>query len=691
VVNHSREGPGHVYRPDVDGLRALAVGAVVLFHAFPNTLPGGFLGVDVFFVISGFLITGMMLDGIRAGRFSLLDFYLRRMRRILPALLTMLVGVSLLALLILMPDEMERFASNMTAGALFVPNLVLAREQGYFDAAAHDNPLLHLWSLGVEEQFYLLWPAALMMFVPRVRAHTVVVVTLVIIAGSLALNVAMARFSPTASFYLPFTRFWQLLAGALLAAWASARAPDAAPRAPWKCLVMSLSGLGLIAGTILAARATSSAHVALALPVTAGAALFIAAGPRALPNRTLFSWRPVVYVGLISYPLYLWHWPPLSFIHLMELDEGALGRMLRVGAVLFALLAAVLTYHLVELPVRHRQDLRRLGVRLVGGLGAAALAGVALMAADGLPQRTSLDNNPFYRTAEMRREDRCSRLYGQPEPLLKSAFCVRNDYAHDPDIVLLGDSHSNMYVAGVQHANPGASTLQIGASACTYLRNTEFWNDNRLSWRQTCPPLTDVAWRSLGASTRVVILAARIPMYIATDEEYAATFDFVSPKHFQSPDFPGASAAETYERALTRDVGGLLERGHQVVIVLPLPAMDFSPRTCLRFRPVEQWMAAPDPESCSVPRARVEARQASARALVRRVVARLDHPQLLVADPLPALCDEAKCRAVIEGRLMYLDDNHLSADGSRYVWSRIQPQELRDFVASTRLTRNLPR
>jgi hypothetical protein len=180
-------------------------------------------------------------------------------------------------------------------------------------------------------------------------------------------------------------------------------------------------------------------------------------------------------------------------------------------------------------------------------------------------------------------------------------------------------------------------------------------------------------------------------MYIATDEEYAATFDFVSPKHFQSPDFPGASAAETYERALTRDVGGLLERGHQVVIVLPLPAMDFSPRTCLRFRPVEQWMAAPDPESCSVPRARVEARQASARALVRRVVARLDHPQLLVADPLPALCDEAKCRAVIEGRLMYLDDNHLSADGSRYVWSRIQPQELKDFVASTRLTRNLPR
>ena len=126
---------GHLYRPDVDGLRALAVGAVVAFHAFPVTLPGGFLGVDVFFVISGFLITGMILDGVRAGRFSLLDFYLRRVRRILPALLTMFVGVSLLALLILMPDEMERFASNITAGSLFVPNLVLAHEQGYFEVA----------------------------------------------------------------------------------------------------------------------------------------------------------------------------------------------------------------------------------------------------------------------------------------------------------------------------------------------------------------------------------------------------------------------------------------------------------------------------------------------------------------------------------------------------------------------------
>ena len=460
---------------------------------------------------------------------------------------------------------------------------------------------------------------------------------------------------------------------------AATTALEAMERPPWRSHLMSFLGLGLIGGAILGARA-GAGQVMLALPVTVGAALFIAAGPRALPNRTLFSWRPVVYMGLISYPLYLWHWPPLSFVHLMDLNEGATGRMLRIGAVLFAVLASVLTYHLVEVPVRRRKDLRRLGARLVGGLGVAALAGVVVAATGGLPQRTSADNNPFYHPDEMRREDRCSRLYGQPEQLLKNAFCLRNDYGHDPEIVMLGDSHANMFVAAVQGAYPGASTLQIGGSACTYLRNTEFWNDNRLSWRQMCPSLTAGAYRAVGPATRVVILAARMPMYTATAQEYAATFDFVSPKHFESPDFPGASAPETYARALSRDLRALLASGHEVILVLPVPALNFSPRSCVRLRPVERWMAAPDPESCSVPRARVEASLATSRAIVSKVARDIGNPDLHVVDPVDALCDAKTCRAVIDGHLMYRDDNHLSVDGARYVWTRIGPQGLRGLA-----------
>jgi len=432
-----------------------------------------------------------------------------------------------------------------------------------------------------------------------------------------------------------------------------------------------------------------SAQVALALPATLGAALFIAAGPRAAFNRSVFSWRPVVYLGLISYPLYLWHWPPLSFLHIMDLNHGTSGRLLRVGAVLFAVTAAVLTYHLVEVPVRRRKDLRRLGTRLVSGLGVAALAGVVVAATGGLPQRTALAQNPFYRTEDMRREDRCSRIYGQPEALLKNAFCVRNDYQHDPQIVILGDSHSNMLVPAVEGAYPGVSTLQIGASACTYLRNTEFWSDNRLSWRAICPQITAGAWRSIGPSTRVVILAARIPMYTATAAEYAATYDFVSPKHFESPEYPGAAASEIYERALARDLQVLLDAGHEVVLVLPVPELDFSPRSCLRFRPVERWMAAPDPGKCSLPRARVEVQLHTAHALVGRVARAIDSPDLHVIDPMEALCDAARCRAVIDGQLMYRDDNHLSDAGARYVWSRIQPRALRGLAPTQAVSRTV--
>ena len=675
------------YRPDVDGLRALAVGAVVLFHAIPGSLPGGFLGVDIFFVISGYLISGMILEGIHAGSFTILGFYLRRARRILPALLVMLLGASLLALLVLMPDEMERFAKNVTASALFVPNLVLARETGYFDAATATNPLLHLWSLGVEEQFYLLWPLALMLFARRARPATTVAVIAGIIVVSFVAHFVVSRHSATASFYLPFTRFWQLATGALLAALAVMRdrrsggrsggALAVAVRPAWQSNAMSLAGLLLIGGSIVAMRPAWEAFVAVSVPATVGAALFIAAGPAALLNRVIFSSRPVVYLGLISYPLYLWHWPPLSFLRIMEVDQGASGRLLRIGAVAFATIAAILTYHLIELPVRRRKDLRSLGIRLVGLLGVTAAAGALLASTGGIPHRTGLQYNPFAWAPSMRLDERCAELYGQPEVLRKNAFCIRSDYTRDPDVVMIGDSHSNMFVPAVREAYPKSSILQIGGSACTYLRNTEFWNDNRRAWRGNCPQLIGGAFRAITSRTRVVILIARMPMYTATPAEYARTFDFVSPKHFESPDFPGASSAEVYERALIRDLAFLLESQRQVVLMLPVPALDFSPRSCVSVRPVDRWRPARAAASCRNPRAIVESSQAASRELVARAAQALASPNLHVVDPMDALCDADACHAVIDGHLMYRDDNHLSIEGSRYVWSRIEPQEVR--------------
>jgi peptidoglycan/LPS O-acetylase OafA/YrhL len=679
------------YRPDIDGLRALAVGAVVLFHAFPSLLPGGFLGVDVFFVISGYLITGMILEGIRARTFSITGFYLRRARRILPALLTMLLVVSLLALLILMPDELERFAQNVTASALFVPNLFIASQSGYFDAAAAMNPLLHLWSLGVEEQFYLLWPVLLILCVPRARPRVTIAIIGGIAMASFIAHIVISRYSAGLSYYLPFTRFWQLLTGALLAAAAVARvertavpATATAARESWKGNAMSVTGLLLVVGSILATRAGSETFVAVAVPVTLGSALFIAAGMQALPNRVLFAARPAVYFGLISYPLYLWHWPFLSFLGVLDLDRGTSGRLLRVAVVLVAIVAAILTYHFIELPVRKRRDLRRLGVGLASLLGVAAFAGVAVSSTGGIPQRTSLQYNPFEWPPAMRLEQRCAALYGQPEDLRENAFCIRNDYARDPSIVMIGDSHANMFIPGVRAAYPEASIVQIGGSACPYLRDTEFWNDDRRAWRRVCPPLIDSAYRAITPATQVVILIARMPMYISTPDEYAATFDFVSPKHFESPLFPGASPAATYEHALRRELTQLVQAQREVVLVLPVPALDFRPRSCAPVRPVDSLLPARSADSCSVPRQSVETRHANSRSIVARVVRELADPRVHVVDPMDALCDARACHAVIDGKLMYRDDNHLTVEGSRYVWSRIRPRNLGAFAAPPR-------
>lgn len=203
------------YRADIDGLRAIAVLAVVGFHAFPDYFPGGFVGVDVFFVISGFLISSIIFREVGRSTFRLPQFYARRIRRIFPALLIVLVACLLFGWFALLPDELEHLGKHVAAAATFVSNLALWQESGYFDRAAELKPLLHLWSLGVEEQFYLVWPMLLLLLWKRQQniAITIVLLTLT----SFMLSIALGQQSPSANFYFPFSRFWELGLGCLLA------------------------------------------------------------------------------------------------------------------------------------------------------------------------------------------------------------------------------------------------------------------------------------------------------------------------------------------------------------------------------------------------------------------------------------------------------------------------------------------
>jgi peptidoglycan/LPS O-acetylase OafA/YrhL len=355
------------YRPDIDGLRAIAVAIVVAYHAFPRFAPGGFVGVDVFFVISGFLITTLLLREHERGEFSILEFLARRARRILPALIVVLVVVLGASSLAMFPGEFRLVGTDTMAGSAFVSNLAAFKtSQEYFAPSAEVTPLLHLWSLGIEEQFYLVWPWALMLLWRRRVAA--VVLGIAIVASFVAATVRV-RVDPIGAFYLPQFRAWELLAGALLA-FAAMR--DGELRTS-RARIAGIGGIALIAiATVALSREQPYPSWRAFLPVV-GTLLLIASGEASAVNRAL-SHRWIVYIGLISYPLYLWHWPALAFTRLVAARPST---WMIACAVAVSAVLAVVTYHAIEQPMRRRSS-TRVALPLLGALAVVGIVGLGV-------------------------------------------------------------------------------------------------------------------------------------------------------------------------------------------------------------------------------------------------------------------------------------------------------------------------
>src|ERR1700681_1394126 len=331
--------PSVRYRPDIDGLRAIAVMLVLNFHAFPEAMPGGFIGVDIFFVISGFLITGIIARELDQRRFSLVGFYNRRIRRIFPALIVVLCATLVLGWLRMLPAAYAQLSIDVFASAAFFSNIALLLQSGYFDVESAKKPLLHLWSLGIEEQFYLFWPLILML-AGRLRL-SILTVAAVIGVASFVLNLALIGSNPVATFYLPFTRVWELLAGAVLAS-------------GWNRISQTgtASNLRASVGILLIAAAAGVLDTKSAFPgwwailPVAGAALLLSA-PAAWFCRSLLASAPLVWIGLISYPLYLWHWPLLVFFAVVKFAPLTLPE--RELILLLSVPLAWATYRFVEM------------------------------------------------------------------------------------------------------------------------------------------------------------------------------------------------------------------------------------------------------------------------------------------------------------------------------------------------------
>jgi len=471
------------YRPDVDGLRAVAVLSVIAFHAFPKSITGGFIGVDVFFVISGYLISSLILSGLKNGSFSFIDFYARRARRIFPALTVVLIFVWGAGLLFFVPADFAALSKHIVAGAAFAANIVTYFEVGYFDVPANTKPLLHLWSLGVEEQFYFIFPL-LMVLVWRHRSATLILS--VIAVASFALNVVTVRYSPSFAFFLPFTRFWEFLAGTLLAydsvkfGWTARVEPNARRDNAASAIGMLMILVGIF---IIPAEGNYPGWWAL-LPVM-GTVLMVWAGQHAWINRKILANQKLVYIGLISYPLYLWHWPLLVIGKTIVADYSPLNHHVRTTTIVVVALSFVLswlTYEFVERPIRTRRF--NIGLRWVAGACAASLAAIGLVGVVTLRTDGLLERYPREIQALL-----APLTYGAdfPPPNEKKNLV-------GPLLVVYGDSYAG-------HLIPGLTLLQ----------NERVFRLKLIGWNYSCAPVADIKPTDTDNCGR---------LQIATDEEF---------------------------------------------------------------------------------------------------------------------------------------------------------------------------
>lgn len=513
----------------------MAVLVVIGFHAFPYLVPGGFTGVDVFFVISGFLITSIILGNLTRNTFSFLEFYSRRIRRIFPALLLVLAASFVLGWFVLLPDEYRQLGKHTAGGAGFMSNIVLWDESGYFDDTAEMKPLLHLWSLGIEEQFYIFWP--LLLWLGWKLKFSIPLMVIVIGSVSFAINIEKIHNSAdtVGAFYLPQTRFWELLSGSILAltpshmpAWLHNFKQRAGVRlravfqnfaASGRSLVrlrniQSITGAGLIVLSIIEISKDTPFPSWWGLLPAAGAVLIISAGPHAWMNRRVLSSRHLVWLGLISFPLYLWHWPLLSFARIVE--RGTPPITTRITLLLISVILAWLTYRLIEKPLRFGERGRVKSLALISLMLGVACLGYYCYEADGFGFRfpamvrdithNKFDNKQAYR------EGSCFLGMGQDHTGFSMCVAEERDnpgLTTKGTMLLWGDSYAaHLYPGYKALSGNELKIIQRNAAGCPPIPNVEIRHFPH------CRKINDRILQLIEAEkpTRV-ILAANWPAY----------------------------------------------------------------------------------------------------------------------------------------------------------------------------------
>lgn len=438
MTNHSN----NKYRPELDGLRAIAVIAVLLYHLDISWIPGGFTGVDVFFVLSGYLITGLLRRQMAAGKFQFKEFFIRRLRRLGPALITVTILTSVAAVFLLTPRLLVPFANSVWVQPLALQNMHFMIEGEYFEGSG-SKLLLHTWSLGIEEQFYLIWPIVILILM-RMKRSWVLGALITLIGGSFVLNLFLMDISPKASFFLLPARAWELGLGGLLAI-LHERDSLAAPKGLKASLMTYLSLLGLSASFVwIEATMKFPGWIAL-LPVLATVGILASLVHDDGLVKKLLSTRPMVFIGAISYSLYLWHWPFIVGARISGYDISSPWTRLGLLALSFAF--ATLAYRFVETPIRHRyilkSDRQLLLLSLATGLSLFVFSGLVVKT-NGLDFRYSEPARSMLTASfNTHGDERCGFAFRVMNPLAPA--CVTQKTGRN-GVLLWGNSHAGMWL-----------------------------------------------------------------------------------------------------------------------------------------------------------------------------------------------------------------------------------------------------
>lgn len=658
--------PQH-YRPDIDGLRAIAIVSVVLFHTFPTMLPGGFVGVDVFFVISGYLISTIIFRAFDKGSFSFLDFYARRIRRIFPALSLLLFGVILLGAFALTPEEFKNLGKQVIYGSAFGENIFLIRHSGgYWDTATEMKPLMHLWTLAVEEQYYIFYPFLCWILWKLKRGVLPTLCLLWIV--SFGFDIYQSQSSPIIAFFSLHTRFWELCTGCILAAFSTSREY----KGKLKSIIYSnlnrltimtrstlfprkfnefgsLLGLGLIvAGITFASGEEKLRSLLLLLPVF-GTVLIISFRDSWL-NKKILSSAPFVFIGLISYTWYLWHWPLLSIAR--NMNGGKLpSYWICFLLLLIGLLLSLFSYFIIETPIRRKKITKKISISLTACVVCCALLGLSVQGADGFPSRLGDDAATARSSSNTfpKRNEYAQIKYGCPKNL---DFCWAPEGSL-PSIALIGDSHAHHLAFGLRK-NLNKPFVLLGQLGTPPVKKLISLNYEKAGKKPLMEEVLDTVIEDRNIKT--VILSARWNQFVNYKKEL-----------YQLSGYKNDDSLITLEHLLSESIEELVRNKKNVIVLLDTPQIFLDPKNCVKSRPIQLKSG-----SCNFKEDLKRINEDKINEMILRVVKK--YPSVKVVNASKGVCKEGICFVGDGKSLYYYDNNHLTNLGSDLVAKAVLKQ-----------------